>query len=673
MSRTTAKSAQAPVFFRLIELDPYLKPHAGFYEHFHRQLQVTEQRITHNGKKPLTEVAAGHKYFGLHRNKDGWTFREWAPNATALHLFGTFSNWQRDNRYAAHPLGDGVWEIKVPPEALHHGDLYRMLVDWPGGTGDRIPAYVRRAVQDHQTKMFSAQIWEPEQHYQWKVKNFVRGNEPLLIYEAHIGMAQEEHKVGTYSEFRERVLPRIADAGYTALQLIGVQEHPYYGSFGYQVANFFAASSRFGTPDELKELIDAAHQAGIAVFLDLVHSHSVRNEIEGLGKLDGTSYQYFHEGWRGFHPVWDSRLFNYAKSEVLEFLLSNVRFWLEEYRFDGFRFDGVTSMLYFDHGIGVQFCSYEQYFNQNLDLESLIYLALANKTAHAVCPQAITIAEEVSGFPGLASPLHDGGVGFDYRLAMGIPDFWVETVKKKKDEEWHVAGIHYHLTDRRPHEKTISYVESHDQSLVGDQTIIFRLLKTRMYDGMRVDLKDLEIDRGLSLHRLMRLSTVACAGSGYLNFMGNEFGHPEWIDFPRDGNNWSYMYARRQWSLRDNPDLQYCWLANFDRELMWFVRRENFFNLGFPEKIHEHVHFQILGVQRGGLLFIFNFNGTRSFSDYTIPAPPGKYHMVFDSDRIDFGGNGRLRSEQVHFTLPEQNGVKVYLPTRTALVLKKID
>lgn len=667
------KNDEKPKLLPLFESDPYLRPHSGFYDRFHQELNRVENRLTKDGAITLKDFASGHEYFGLHKTSSGWTFREWAPNAVGVSLIGTFNHWQRTSEFQCTQIEHGVWELELPKEAISHGDLYRLLVDWHGGTGDRLPAFVRRAVQDSHTKAFSAQVWHPEQEYSWKVENFEHPDEPLLVYEAHIGMAQEDHKVGTYIEFRERILPRIVDAGYTALQIIGIQEHPYYGSFGYQVANFFAASSRFGTPEELKELIDAAHQAGLSVYLDLVHSHSVKNELEGLSRFDGTPYQYFHEGPRGYHPVWDSRLFNYAKDEVLHFLLSNIRFWLEEYKFDGFRVDGVTSMLFYDHGIGVEFGSYDQYFGPNLDMESLVYLALANKTAHQIKKDAVTIAEDVSGFPGLAATIEDGGVGFDYRFAMGIPDFWVETVTKVKDENWHVSGIHFNLTNRRPNEGTISYVESHDQSLVGDQTLIFRLLETHMYHSMRVDQRNLEVDRGLALHRLMRLATVCCAGQGYLNFMGNEFGHPEWIDFPRDGNNWSYQHARRLWSLRDNPELQYCWLANFDRELMWFTRREKLFSLGFPEKIHEHVHQQILGVRRGDLIFLFNFNGRDSFSDYSVDVPPGKYQMIFDSDANDFGGNGRLHPEQVHSAGPEHGGLKVYLPTRTGLVLKLVD
>ena len=174
---------------------------------------------------------------------------------------------------------------------------------------------------------------------------------------------------------------------------MAIQEHPYYGSFGYHVSSFYAASSRFGTPDDLKHLIDDAHSMGIAVIMDIVHSHAVKNELEGLGRFDGSYNQYFYGDHRREHPAWDSLCFDYGKNEVLHFLLSNCKFWLEEYGFDGFRFDGVTSMLYYSHGLGQAFGSYDDYYNGGQDTNAITYLSLANEVIHTVNPNAITIAE----------------------------------------------------------------------------------------------------------------------------------------------------------------------------------------------------------------------------------------------------------------------------------------
>ena len=497
------------------------------------------------------------------------------------------------------------------------------------------------------------------------------------MYEAHVGMAQDREGVGSFREFRENILPRIVAAGYNTLQLMAIQEHPYYGSFGYHVSSFFAASSRFGPPEELKDLIDAAHGSGLMVLMDLVHSHAVSNENEGLGCFDGTDFQFFHEGEKGRHEAWDSRCFDYGKPQVLHFLLSNCRFWLDEYRVDGFRFDGVTSMLYTHHGLSKAFTAYDDYFDGSVDEAALTYLALANQVIHEVHPGAVTIAEDVSGMPGLGVPLEEGGAGFDYRFAMGVPDQWIRLTKEVRDEDWPMGHLWFELNNRRSDEKSISYVESHDQALVGDQSLMFRLLGSDMYGHMQALDSNLNVARGMALHKMIRLITFATAGHGYLNFMGNEFGHPEWIDFPREGNGWSYKYARRQWHLVDDPNLKYRFLGGFDREMIRLARENGLFHAAWPYLLHEHNGDKVIAFHRAGLLFVFNFHPETSYVDYGIQAPPGKYRMLFDSDEVRFGGGGRLMPGQEHFSLPDGEGTAhrlyLYLPTRTALVLEPAD
>lgn len=551
-----------------------------------------------------------------------------------------------------------------------------MSVHWPGGQGLRIPAYATRVVQDPDTHIFSAQVWE-NTPFRWTVENFTPDTRPLLIYECHIGMAQQTEGVGTYAEFRDRILPRIAADGYNAIQIMAIQEHPYYGSFGYHVSSFFAASSRFGTPEDLKSLIDRAHELGIAVIMDIVHSHAVKNENEGLGRLDGSHNLYFYGDHRREHPAWDSLCFDYGKNEVLHFLLSNCKYWLEEYRFDGFRFDGVTSMLYYDHGLGKAFGSYADYYDGNQDTNAIVYLTLANKLIHEINPHAITIAEEMSGMPGLAIKIKDGGIGFDYRMAMGIPDYWIKLLKEKKDEDWHPTSIFWELTNRRADEKTISYVESHDQALVGDKTVIFRLIDKEMYWHMMVGDTNAAVARGMALHKMIRLVTLATINGGYLNFMGNEFGHPEWIDFPREGNGWSYKYARRQWDLVDREDLQYKFLNAFDNAMIELVGGTyNFQALGI-EKLWEKDDDQVLAFRRGQLVFVFNFSPTRSFDNYGILAPAGKYKVVLSSDSPRFGGFGNIDETIDHLTQFDplykpmgKEWLKLYLPARSAQVLR---
>jgi len=665
-------------FRRLLENDPYLRPYENVIRRRFARFLEMEKRLT-QGKMSLADFASGHEYFGLNLCGDEWIFREWAPNATAVFLVGDMTGWKEKKAFALERINEeGVWEIRLPAKALGHGDLYRLRVHWNTGEGDRIPSYARRVIQDPQTLIFNAQVWRPSSPYEWQCDDFRCSSDPLFIYEAHVGMAQEEEKVGSYQEFTQKILPRIIASGYNTLQLMAIPEHPYYGSFGYQVSSFFAASSRFGTPEDLKELIDTAHAAGLRVTMDLIHSHAVNNEVEGLSRFDGTLYQYFHDGPRGLHEAWDSRCFDYGKLQVLHFLLSNCRFWLDEYRFDGFRFDGVTSMLYHHHGLGRAFTSYDYYYDDTVDEDALTYLALANKLIHDVRPDAVTIAEDISGMPGLAVRHSEGGVGFDYRLAMGVPDYWIRLIKEVSDKDWPMGHLWSELTNRRTDEKTIGYAESHDQALVGDKTLIFRLIDSDMYHHMRIGDENIKVDRGIALHKLIRFITLATAGNGYLNFIGNEFGHPEWIDFPREGNAWSYRYARRQWHLVDNPDLKYRFLARFDQDMITLAKRFRILEFSEIRLLYEHSDDKVFIFQRAGLLFVFNLHHARSHVDYRFEAPPGKYRIIIDSDAPEYGGHGRLQPDQYHMTLLDTSRdwkrylLSLYLPTRTALVLQPV-
>jgi 1,4-alpha-glucan branching enzyme len=627
----------------------------------------------HAGGVSLEQFALGHEYFGLHSDGNEWVLRERAPHATRIVLIGDHTEWQYDPSNEFQRLEHGTWELRLPRKRLSHGMHYKLLVYWSEHgrecSGERIPAFCRRVVQDPKSLVFSAQVWMPEEPYRWQYPRFRVADCAPRIYEAHVGMATEEAKVGSYKEFTEHVLPEIARAGYNTIQLMAIQEHPYYGSFGYQVSNFFAPSSRFGTPDDLMALVDAAHGMGIAVVMDLVHSHAVKNEIEGLSKFDGSYSLYFHDGIRGEHPAWNTRLFDYGKIETLHLLLSNCRYWLDTFKFDGFRFDGVTSMIYRDHGLGSSVSSYDHYFCGNVDEDAIAYLAIANRLIHTLRPDAITIAEEVSGMPGLAAPQEMQGVGFNYRLAMGVPDYWIKLLKHSRDEDWNVADIWRELAARRAEERTIGYCESHDQALVGDKTIIFWLADKEMYWHMQENDQNLVIDRAIALHKIIRLLTLGTAGNGYLTFMGNEFGHPEWVDFPREGNNWSYHYARRQWSLRDNPQLKYRFLAEFDRSMMNLAEQYRILENEWPQKSYEHVSDMILAFERGEVLFVFNLHPHRSYEGMFIPCLPGRYTSVMTTDDPDFGGYGRIDKSVVYESTSDSGGIQLYLPSRTGLVL----
>lgn len=657
----------------IVERDSWLAPYENEIRARLARHAATRRRLLPAGGR-LRDFANGHLYYGIHLTPQGWVYREWAPNARALYLFGDFNDWDR----TSHPLEkkkDGNWEI-VLPGARSLSDGQRVLVQVTGADGktqDRIPLYIRRVIQPPNEDLFVGQIWEPEKPFAWTDTGFspVRAS-PLLIYEAHIGMAVETHGVGTYAEFTRDVLPRIKRSGYNAIQLMGIMEHPYYASFGYQVTNFFAASSWYGEPEELMKLVDTAHSMGIVVLLDLVHSHACGNYAEGIAEFDGEQEQFFHKGQRGFHSAWGSRVFDYDKPEVLHFLLSNIKYWMTEFHFDGFRFDGVTSMLYEHHGIGKTFSSYDDYFNDSLDHGAANYLMLANELIHSIKHNAITIAEDVSGMPGLCLPVREGGYGFKYRLGMGVPDFWIRTLEKR-DEDWDMQQMWHELTTRRPGEEVIGYSESHDQALVGDKTLIFRLADAAMYTDMNKETHNPVIDRAIALIMLIKFITLLLAGEGYLNFMGNEFGHPEWVDFPREGNNWSFQYARRQWSLAANKLLKYEWIGDFDQAMLNFIKACGILQATDLQSLWIDQPQKIICFRKAGYLFVFNFHPTDSQQSFFLPVHrEGKWQCIFSTDSPKFGGEDRVDMQYVYESkkgVSGDSGFHIYAPCRTAFVL----
>ena len=657
--------------YKIFNYDPYLLPYEKDIKLRMDNYFKKKKELLSNGGT-LLDFANAHEYFGFHKTQNGWVYREWAPGADNVFIMGDMNDWNQ-TELRLSPIGNGVFEIYIPEHRnLYNGCKVKTVMEKDGKRFERVPLYARRVVQDPKTCVWCGEIFDEQ--YFWQNEN-PKPAKSLMIYEAHVGMAQEKDGIGTYTEFRDNILPKIKELGYNTLQLMAIMEHPYYASFGYQVSSFFAASSRYGTPNELKSLIDTAHSMGICVLLDVVHSHAVKNVGEGLNLFDGTEYQFFHQGKRGDHPAWDTKLFNYDKNEVIHFLLSNLKFWLNEYHFDGFRFDGVTSMIYHNHGLGASFTSYDDYFSLNTDVEAITYLQLANELIREVRPDAVTVAEDMSAMPGMCLPIKDGGVGFDYRLSMGVPDLWIKMLKTMSDEQWGMGHLWYELTNRRPREKYIGYVESHDQALVGDKTIMFRLCDSEMYWSMETDNKSPVIHRGMALHKMLRLITSSLAGEGYLNFMGNEFGHPEWIDFPREGNDWSYKYCKRQWHLADDNLLKYRYLKNFDKGMIELLRANRIYSSA-PVSLYTDEENKIIVYKRADVVFAFNFNPNQSFDGYYLRnLQEGKYRPILSTDEYRYGGDGRISLIDEYNTnkLDDgSNGFQIYLPSRTAVCLKLV-
>lgn len=659
-----------------VEKDAWLWPVAEVITRRHTNYLRTKSWIEEQWGG-LYRFADAHTFFGLHHRKedDTWVFREWLPNARHVFLMGDFNAWDQTS-HALERKENGVWEIEMPAalvRGLCHGSRYKIYVqDSRGQWAARLPAYTFYATQEAATHDFCALVWQPPTPFDWQHDQPIRtGGQTPLIYEAHVGMAQEKEGVGTYAEFTARVLPRIKAAGYNVLQLMGVAEHPYYGSFGYHVSNFFAPSSRFGSPDDLKNLVKTAHEMGIAVVMDVVHAHFVENQNEGLNHLDGSDDLYSYGGDAGTHPYWGSRMFNFSRNEVWRFLLSNLRYWMEEFHFDGFRFDGVTAMIYFHRGYVNNFGTYDNYFGKQVDENALIYLSLANDLIAEMRPETrLCIAEEVSGMPGMTVPTSEGGYGFNYRLSMGIPDYWIKLIKERQDEDWIMSDLWHTVTDRLWNVPQIAYCESHDQALVGDQTLSFRLMGAKMYTDMSVFASSPEIERGMALHKMIRLFTLfaGAEGGGYLNFMGNEFGHPEWIDFPRPDNGNSYKYARRQWSLADNHDLRYKFLNAFDRAMIHLAAQ---MNVGACDMAHllniDEENKTIAFAVAETYLFVFNWHTQRSVPDYKIPVlKEGRYRLILCSDDATFGGFSRVDAQHYFFT--DQKQLSLYNINRAAMV-----
>ncbi|KAK4382632.1 1,4-alpha-glucan-branching enzyme 1, chloroplastic/amyloplastic [Sesamum angolense] len=615
------------------------------------------------GLDPGLEAYKDHFRYRIKRYVDQKKLIE--ENETSLEEFctreaeviGDFNGWNGSG-HKMQKNQFGVWSIRIPDingnPAIPHNSRVKFRFKHSNGVWvDRIPAWIKYATQDPTrfAAPYDGVYWTlSSERYQFKHPRPPKPKAPR-IYEAHVGMSSLEPRVNTYREFADDVLPRVRANNYNTVQLMAVMEHSYYGSFGYHVTNFFAVSSRSGTPEDLKYLIDKAHSLGLQVLMDVVHSHASNNITDGLNGFDvGQSSQdsYFHTGDRGYHKLWDSRIFNYANWEVLRFLLSNLRWWLDEFKFDGFRFDGVTSMLYHHHGINMAFTgNYNEYFSEATDVDAVVYLMLASNLIHSILPDATVIAEDVSGMPGLGRPVTEGGIGFDFRLAMAIPDKWIDYLKNKKDEEWSMNEITWSLTNRRYTEMCVAYAESHDQAIVGDKTIAFLLMDKEMYSGMScLTEASPVIERGIALHKMIHFLTMALGGEGYLNFMGNEFGHPDWIDFPREGNGWSYDKCRRQWDLVDTDHLRFKFLNAFNKAM----------NL-LDEK------FEFLGISK-----------------------TGKYRVALDSDAWEFGGHGRVGHVVDHFTNPEgvpgvpetnfnnrPNSFKVLSPPRTCVVYYRVE
>lgn len=654
--------------------------------------KLYEQMFGPNG--PQTEEELGEIPDAETRYKK-WSETQRSASVNNLPSFDVIDNGKEYDIYSVvnDPISRKKFQTKKPPlpywiemrkgrkswlkkymPAISHGSRYRVYFNTPNGALERVPAWATYVLPDSDGNQYYAVHWEPppEDVYKWKNKR-PKVPKSFRIYECHVGISGIEQKISSFNEFISKVLPHIKNAGYNAIQLIGVIEHRDYSSVGYKVTNLFAVSSRFGTPNDFKHLVDEAHGLGLLVFLDIVHSYSAADELVGLSLFDGSNDCYFHTGKRGHHKYWGTRMFKYGDVDVLHFLLSNLKWWVVEYQIDGFQFHSLSSMMYTHNGFATFTGEMEEYCNQYVDKDALIYLILANEMLHELHPDIITIAEDATFYPGLCEPTSQGGLGFDYWVNLSVSEMWLWLLENAPYQEWNMNKIVSVLVNnQQSHEKMLLYTENHNQSISGGRSfaeIILRKFKEQPFGSEDVTF------RVSSLHNMVKLITFSISGSAYLNFMGNEFGHPNRVEFPMPSNNYSFNFANRRWDLllegvHNN-------LFKFDMDMMRMDEHEQILSRGLPKVHHVNDFNMVISYIRGPLLFICNFHPEISHKMYIIGVEEaGEYKVILNTDEISYGGHGELKDDQYLQRTSNKRAdgyrisLEVTLPRRSAQVYK---
>ncbi|XP_058788144.1 1,4-alpha-glucan-branching enzyme 3, chloroplastic/amyloplastic [Vicia villosa] len=669
--------------------DEYWQPGEDRYikNHFEVPAKLYEQIFGPNGPQTMEEL--GHIPDAETR------YKEWAakngPSPYAViddgKNYDIFNikvdpEWQERIRALKPPIlywletrkGRKAWLKKYIP-GIPHGSKYRVYFNTTNGPLERVPAWATYVQPELDGRQAYAIHWEPppEDVYKWKNQS-PKVPKSLRIYEAHIGISGSEPKISSFNDFTDKTLPYIKEAGYNAIQLIGVVEHKDYFTVGYRVTNFYATSSRYGTPDDFKRLVDEAHGLGLLVFMEIVHSYAAADEMVGLSLFDGSNDCYFHSGKRGQHKFWGTRMFKYGDVDVLHFLLSNLNWWIEEYQIDGFQFHSLSSMIYTHNGFASFTGDLEEYSNQYVDKDALLYLIMANEILHVLHPNIITIAEDATYYPGLCEPTSQGGLGFDYYVNLSAPEMWSTFLETVPDHEWSMTKIVNTLVSKKENaNKMLLYAENHNQSISGRRSLAEVLFGE--IDEHSEHYKE-SLLRGSSLHKMIRLITLTIGGRAYMNFMGNEFGHPKRVEFPTSSNDYSYSLANRQWDLLEKDGVHRD-LFTFDKDMMRLDKNERVLSRGFPSFHHVNDSSKVISYVRGPLLFIFNFHPTDSYDSYTVGVEEaGEYQLILNTDEIKYAGQGILRENQYfQRTISKRvdghrNCIEVQLPSRTAQVYK---
>ena len=608
-----------------------------------------------------------HQRIGTFIGHDLIVIREYAPNAHFVSVIGDFNHWDR-GRDPLKRISNTEWEITLDRARVMPGSRYKLHIAGHNGGRDRIPStcpYARQSSDGDFAAIFEFNVLSPPTRLQ-------KQPEHLKVYELHIGLAASGPRIGTYLEVAHDVIHRVKYAGYTAVQLMAVHEHPYYGSFGYHVSNPYGICSRFGTRQDFKYLVDNCHEVGLLVIIDLVHAHAVKNLSEGLGEFDGQDGYLFKTGQNALHPAWDSLVYDYENQATVSYLLSNARYWIEEYGIDGFRVDGVTSILYNDHGIGHTGFTDNDYLGSNLNQSGLLYLVLLCKLAHELRPDFILIAEDVSGLPGLARPALLGGVGFDYRLQMGLPDFFESVAKDVMDDGISPSRIWHALVSRRFDERHIGYVESHDQAIVGGQSLIFRLLGPKMYTDMHAETQSHDVHLAVAVVNVAKSIVFFLGGEAWMSFIGNEFGHPDWVEFPTPDNDDCFEYAYRKWYLATDSALMYEKMAAFDRDLMHQRKIAVTWDESYMTAPLLDDNRKLSVFHRDRVVLVCNTTTDVSYEDVWVPVPEqGNYRVILSTEEHRYGGYGRVNENMQYATIAVDGNayIRLYVPSMSAIFM----
>lgn len=597
----------------------------------------------------------------MSEGQQGVYFALWAPNAQSVSVVGGFNGWNRDS----HPMqprwdGSGIWEVFIP--GIGEGEVYKYyLVSTNGYAVEKADPYGYQTEIPPKTASVVRGL-----DYKWKDSKWLQQREkqsildqPLSIYELHPGSwrRKEGNEFLSYHELAQELPKYCRELGFTHVELMPVMEHPFYGSWGYQLTGYFAPSSRYGSPQDFMFLVDALHQAGIGVILDWVPSHFPSDE-HGLGYFDGTHLYEHPDPRKGFHKDWNSLIFNYGRNEVRSFLISNALYWLDKYHIDGLRVDAVASILYLDYSRNHGEWEPNE-FGGRENLDAISFIKDFNDAVHTQQPHTFTVAEESTAFPGVTAPTYEGGLGFDLKWMMGwMHDTLSYFQKDPMYRSWHQGqlafSIHYAFSEK------FVLPLSHDEVVYGKNSLI---------NKMPGD----EWQKFANLRLLF--SYMWGHPGGKLLFMGGEFGQQhEWRhDFSLD------------WHEHEQGNLQQGVSVLLQELNQLYQTEPALYQNNYAPEGFEWVDFNDMSnsvfcwLRKGSdtkeqLLFIGNFT-PNVLKNYRVGVPQsGRYAELFNSDDWKYGGSG-VRNTNLETAPVSRHGrehsLSLKLPPLGVVVLKR--